>query len=85
MDLINSHPNNLSGADESSRLERLHGAAQQDFTPHAIDAALHIAMTTMTTARCMLVRGDLSASLIAAREAGRAVSAAVDSLSMLVR
>lgn len=81
MDLIDTP----AGPDEASRLARLHGAAQQDFTPHAIDAALHIAMSSMTTARCMLVRGDLPATLVAAREASRALSAAMDSLSMLVR
>lgn len=77
--------NNPAGADAASGLARLHSAAQQDFTPHAIDAALNIAMSSMTTARCMLARGDLPATVIAAREASRALSAAVDSLSLLVR
>lgn len=85
MHAIKEKPQGAANTHGAIQYERLHCAAQQDFTANAIDHALHMAMSAMLTTRCLLVRGDLPASLIAAREASRAISAAMDSLSAWVR
>lgn len=85
MDTIKEKPQGAANTQGAIQYERLDSAAQQDFTANAIDTALHVAMSAMLTARCMFARGDLPASLIAVREASRATSAAMDSLSAWVR
>lgn len=78
-------PQSAANAQGTVQYERLHCGAQQDFTPSAIEAALHMAMTAMLSARCLLVRGDLPATLVAASEASRLINAAMDSLSAWAR
>lgn len=78
-------PQSAANAQGASQYQRLDCVAQQDFTPNAIDAAIHLAMTAMVTARCLLVRGDIPASVVAAQEASRAITAALDSMSVWMR
>lgn len=78
-------PLSAANAHGAVTCERLHCGAHEDFTHSAIEAALHLTMTAVLNAHCLLMRGDAAASLVAAHEASRAIGAAVDSLSAWVR
>jgi hypothetical protein len=72
------------GAQGAMNIERLDSAAQQDFTPSAIDSSLLLALLKITTARAHLRNGELESTLVASLEGERSLVAAVHSLSAIV-
>jgi hypothetical protein len=73
---------NAQGAVE---IERFDSVAEQDFTPEAAGAVLQLAIDATTASLMQLVGANPAQSLLAAQSAHRAILAAVDALSVIVR